>query len=117
MRTRYTSSGGSVAKPGSGARRRSQEARGRDQWDRASIALSALAELRPGEPEVFRQLVQVTRRTRDGTAAAIAELERLAEAAPRSPWPLLELANLYDEQGAPAKAEAARQRLQGIGDR
>ena len=27
-----------------------QEARGRDQWDRASIALAALAEVRPSEP-------------------------------------------------------------------
>ena len=69
---------------------------------------SALAELRPNEREPFQQLVQVTRRTRGGTAAAVTELERLAEAAPRSPWPLLELANLYDEQGESAKAEAAR---------
>ena len=43
-----------------------------------------------------------------GTAAAIAELERLAEAVPRSPWPLVELATLYDEQGESAKAAAAR---------
>jgi hypothetical protein len=85
-----------------------QEARGREQWDRASIALSALAELRSSEREPFQQLVLVTRRTRGGTDAAIAELERLAEAAPRSPWPLVELASLYDEQGETAKAEAAR---------
>jgi FlaA1/EpsC-like NDP-sugar epimerase/tetratricopeptide (TPR) repeat protein len=90
----------------------SEEARSREQWDRASIALAALAELRPGEPEPFQQLVQVTRRTRGGTAAAVSELERLAEAAPRSPWPLLELANLYDEQGETAKAEAARREAQ-----
>jgi len=89
-----------------------QEARGRDQWDRAGVALSALAELQPGEPEPFHQLVQVLRRTRGGTARAVTELERLAEAAPRSPWPLLELANLYDEQGASAKAAAARQEAQ-----
>jgi hypothetical protein len=38
----------------------------------------------------------------------VTELERLAEAVPRSPWPLLELATLYDEQGEPAKAAAAR---------
>ncbi|MGE3913156.1 MAG: polysaccharide biosynthesis protein [Chloroflexota bacterium] len=85
-----------------------QEARSRDQWDRASIALSALAELRPNEPEPFQQLVQATRRTRGGLEAAITEMERLSEAAPRSPWPLLELASLYDEQGETVKAEAAR---------
>ena len=89
-----------------------QEARGRDQWDRASIALAALAELRPNDPEVFQLLVQVTRRTRGGTTVAIAALERLAEAVPRSPWPLVELATLYDEQGELAKAEAARQEAQ-----
>jgi FlaA1/EpsC-like NDP-sugar epimerase len=89
-----------------------QEARSRDQWDRASIALAALAELQPGDPEPFQQLVQATRRTRGGTQAAIRELERLAEAAPRSPWPLLELAKLYDEQGQSEQAEAARQAAQ-----
>jgi tetratricopeptide (TPR) repeat protein len=88
------------------------EARSRDQWDRASIALSALAELRPNDPDVFQQLVQVTRRTRGGTPAAIVELERLAEATPRSPWPLVELATLYDEQGESGKAEAARREAQ-----
>jgi predicted Zn-dependent protease len=92
-----------------------QEARGRDQWDRASIALAALAELRPNEPEPFQQLSQATRRTRGGTDAAIREMERLAEAAPRSPWPLVELANLYDEQGESAKAQAARQQAQERG--
>jgi hypothetical protein len=86
-----------------------QEARSRDQWDRASIALAALAELRPSEPEPFQQLAQVTKRTRGGHDAAIREMERLAEAVPRSPWPLQELATLYDEQGESAKAEAARQ--------
>ena len=86
-----------------------QEARSRDQWDRASIALGALAELRPNDPEPVQQLVQTTRRTRGGTDAVIQELERLAVASPRSPWPLLELATLYDELHEPEKAAAARQ--------
>jgi len=94
-----------------------QEARGRDQWDRASIALAALAELRSNDREPFQQLVQTLRRTRGGVPAAIAELERLAEVAPRSPWPLLELATLYDERGEFAKAEAARAEAHQRGNR
>jgi len=89
-----------------------QEARTREQWDRASIALAALAELRPNEPEPFQQLTQALRHTRGGTEAAIRELERQAGAAPDSPWPLLELANLYDERGDAAKAAALRQQAQ-----
>jgi nucleoside-diphosphate-sugar epimerase len=89
-----------------------REASDRDQWDRASIALAALAELRPGDQEPFQQLAQAARRTSGGPDAAVRELERLAEAAPRSPWPLLELASLYDEQGESAKAEAARREAQ-----
>jgi FlaA1/EpsC-like NDP-sugar epimerase len=84
-----------------------QEARSREQWDRAAIALAALAELRPTEHEPFEQLVQVTRRTRGGVPAAITELERLAEAAPRSPWPHVQRATLYHEQGESPKAAAA----------
>src|SRR5215212_5047247 len=89
-----------------------QEARTREQWDRASIALAALAELRPNEPDPFQQLTRALRHTRGGTEAAIRELERQAEAAPDSPWPLLELANLYDERGDAAKAAALRQQAQ-----
>jgi Flp pilus assembly protein TadD len=92
-----------------------QEARSRDQWDRAFAALSALAELRPGDPEPFEQLVAVARRSSGGTDAAIRELERLAEAAPRSPWPHLELAALYDERGDAAQADAARAQAQERG--
>ncbi|MCC7367754.1 MAG: polysaccharide biosynthesis protein [Chloroflexi bacterium] len=87
----------------------SQEARGRDQWDRASVALVALAELRPDDPEPVQQMVQAIRRTRGGTEAAVHELRRLAETAPRAPWALLELANLYDELGQPELAAAARE--------
>jgi O-antigen ligase len=98
-----------------------QEAKGRDQWDRVSIALTALAELRPNDPEPFQQLAQALRRTRGGPDAAIHELERLAEGAPGSPWPLVELANLYDERGDAAKAatlrQQASQRRQETGDR
>jgi len=92
-----------------------QEARTRDQWERATVALSALAELRPSDREPFRQLVAAARRSRGGTDAAITELARLAEAAPRSPWPLLELATLYDEQGHTAQADAARMQAQERG--
>jgi FlaA1/EpsC-like NDP-sugar epimerase/O-antigen ligase len=89
-----------------------QEAKGRDQWDRATFALAALAELRPTEQEPFQQLAQAARKTRGGNEAAIRELERLAEAAPRSAWPLLELATLYDEQGESAKAATVRQQAE-----
>jgi Tfp pilus assembly protein PilF len=89
-----------------------QEAKGREQWDRASAAFAALAVLDPNEREWLQQLVQVMRRQPGGTAAAVLELERLAEAAPRSPWPLLELATLYDEQGESAKAATLRQQAQ-----
>jgi tetratricopeptide (TPR) repeat protein len=86
-----------------------QESRSREQWERAGIALAALAEVRPSDPEPVQQLVQVTRRTRGGVADAISELERLAAASPRSPWPLYELATLYDETGQPELAAGARQ--------
>jgi FlaA1/EpsC-like NDP-sugar epimerase len=86
-----------------------QETRGREQWDRASIALAALAEMRPLDPEPVHQLVQALRRTRGGTEAAVRELERLAEASPQAPWALLELAAIYEERGQPEEAAAARQ--------
>ncbi|MFN8634511.1 MAG: polysaccharide biosynthesis protein [Chloroflexota bacterium] len=92
-----------------------QEAKGREQWDRATAALAALAVLQPNDPEPFQQLVQVMRRMPGGTATAVLELERLAEATPRSPWPFVELAALYDEQGQTAKAAEARQQAQARG--
>jgi tetratricopeptide (TPR) repeat protein len=89
-----------------------QEARSREQWDRAAIALSAVAELRPTDGPTFQQLTQALRRAR-GDDAAIQALQRLATALPRSPLPYVELANLYAERGqlqaaASAREEAAR---------
>jgi tetratricopeptide (TPR) repeat protein len=86
-----------------------QEARGREQWDRAAVALSAVAELRPTDRPTFQQLVQALRRTRGGDDAAIRELQRLAAALPRSPVPFIELAELYTERGQLEEAAAARQ--------
>jgi tetratricopeptide (TPR) repeat protein len=85
-----------------------QEARSREQWDRAAIALSAVAGLRPTDGPTFQQLTQTLRRA-SGDDAAIEELQRLATELPRSPLPYTELANVYTERGQLQEAATARQ--------
>jgi hypothetical protein len=57
----------------------------------------------------FQQLTELARRSRGAREAAVRELERLAEAESRSPWPLVELATLAEEQGDAARAVELRQ--------
>ncbi|MBA2447689.1 MAG: polysaccharide biosynthesis protein [Chloroflexi bacterium] len=91
------------------------ELRLRRQWNKASAVLLAAAELRPDDSDVHRHYVQATRLTASGPEGAIRELERLARLAPRSPWPHVELARLYDDLLRTDEAAAARATAQTFG--
>jgi tetratricopeptide (TPR) repeat protein len=84
------------------------ELRAKRQWDRAEQVLLAAAELRPRDPDVHRQYALVARFARGGPDGAIRELQRLAALESASPWPHVELARLFDEQGRTLEAQAAR---------